>query len=140
MAQSITDLEDGYFLALWEVICETEKALCDISHIDSHYVSHVVTIMASWQEVVQATASHMETNDTAIYFMHCEDTRQATKEYVTEVIKECDTAHTQEKEMQKQAIKADNPEDPVVCLLEAGQHVCRLTEPLMLLSRKSRRH
>ena len=47
MAQSIVDLEDGYFLALWEVIYKTEKALCDISHIDLHYVSWVVTVMAS---------------------------------------------------------------------------------------------
>ena len=38
MAQCISDLEDGYFLALQEVIQKTEKALHDISHIDSHYV------------------------------------------------------------------------------------------------------
>ena len=47
MAQSITDLEDGYFLALQDVIHKTEKAPCDISNIDSHYVSHVVTVMGS---------------------------------------------------------------------------------------------
>ena len=70
MAQCITDLEDRYFLALREVIPRTEKALHDISHIDSHYVSLVVTVMASWQEAVQATTSHMETTDTAIYFAH----------------------------------------------------------------------
>ena len=107
---------------LQEVIHETEKALRDISHIDSHYVSRVVTVMASWQEVVQAATSHMETNDTAIYFACHEDACRATKEYVAEVIKaheECHTTHTQEKEMQKQAIKADNPEDPVIRLLEA---------------------
>ena len=98
MAQSITDIEDGYFMALWEVICETEKALPDILHIDSHYVSHVVTIMASWQEAVQATASHIKTNDMAIYFACCEDVQRATKEYVAEVIKaheECNATHTQ---------------------------------------------
>ena len=112
MAQCIADLEDGYFLALREVIRETEKALRDISHIDSHYVSRVVTVMASWQEVVQAVTSYMETNNTAIYFACCEDVHQATKEYMAEVIKaheECDATHAQEKEMQKQAIKADDP-------------------------------
>ena len=122
MAQCIADLEDGYFLALREVICETEKALHDISHIDSHYVSCVVSIMASWQEAVQAATSHMKTNDTAIYFTCHEDARRATKEYVVEVIKaceECNAAHDKEKEMWKQAIKADDPEDPVVCPLEA---------------------
>ena len=69
MAQCISDLEDGYFLAFREVIHETKKALHDISHIDSYYVSRAVTVMASWQEAVQAAASHMETTDTAIYFM-----------------------------------------------------------------------
>ena len=44
MATSIVDLEDGYFQALHEVIIETEKALRDVSHIDAHYVSHVVTV------------------------------------------------------------------------------------------------
>ena len=46
----------------------------------------------------------------------------ATKEYMMEVItarEECDATHTQEKEIQKQAIKANDLEDPVVCLLEA---------------------
>ena len=76
MAQSITDLEDGYFLALCEVIHETEKTLCDISHIDSYYVSWVVTVMASWQEVVQATASHMENADTTINFVCHEDAQR----------------------------------------------------------------
>ena len=60
MAESLMDLEDGYFKALREVIIETERALQDISRIDAHYVSQVVTVMASWQEAVQATATHME--------------------------------------------------------------------------------
>ena len=78
-------------------------------------------IMASWQEAVQAAASHMETTDTVIYFAHHKDARRVTKEYVVVVIKaceECDAAHTQKTEIQKQAIKADDPEDPVVHLLE----------------------
>ena len=87
MAQSITDLEDGYFTVLLEVIHETKKALCNISHIDSLYVSHVVTIMASWQEAVQAATSHMETTNTALYFACHEDVRRVNKEYVAEVIK-----------------------------------------------------
>ena len=122
MAQSIADLEDGYFLALWEVIRETEKALWDISHIDLHYISQVVMVMSSWQEAVQAAASHMETTDTAIYFACHEDVQRATKEYVKEVIKahdERDATHAQEQEIQKRAIQTGDPEDPVVCLLEA---------------------
>ena len=67
MAASITDLENGYFKALHEVIIETEKALCDVSRIDAHYVSRVVTVMTSWQEAVQAAASHMEGVDTTTY-------------------------------------------------------------------------
>ena len=47
MAASLLDLEDGYFKALREVIFETERALWDISCIDAHYVSQVVTVMAS---------------------------------------------------------------------------------------------
>ena len=47
MATSIMDLENGYFKALHEVIIKTEKALCDVSHIDTHYVSHVVMVMTS---------------------------------------------------------------------------------------------
>ena len=74
MAASIVDLEDGYFKALQEVIVETERALWDVSRIDAHYVSQVVTIMSSWQEAVQATASHMEGVDTTIYLTRCEDT------------------------------------------------------------------
>ena len=68
MAASIVGLEDGYFQALHEVIIETEKALCDVSCIDAHYVSCVVTVMTTWQEAVQAAASHMEGVDTTTYF------------------------------------------------------------------------
>ena len=67
MAASIMDLENGYFKALHEVIIETERALCDVSHIDAHNISHVVMVMTSWQEVVQAAASHMEGIDTTTY-------------------------------------------------------------------------
>ena len=35
--------------------------------------SQVVTVMSSWQEVVQTAASHMEGVDTTIYLMHRED-------------------------------------------------------------------
>ena len=42
---------------------ETKRALWDISHIGAQYVSQVVTVMASWQEVVQTTATHMEKAD-----------------------------------------------------------------------------
>ena len=63
MTQCIMELEDGYFIALQEVIRETKKALWDISRIDSHYISRVITVMASWQEAVQATTSTMETSD-----------------------------------------------------------------------------
>ena len=52
MAESLMDLEDGYFKALREVIIKMERALRDIFRIDAHYVSQVVTMMASWQEVV----------------------------------------------------------------------------------------
>ena len=48
MATSIVDLEDGYFRALLEVIVETERALRDMSRIEAHYVSQVVTVMSSW--------------------------------------------------------------------------------------------
>ena len=67
MAESLMDLEDGYFKALREVIIETERALWDISRIDAHYVSQVVTVMASWQEAAQAAATHMENADLTIY-------------------------------------------------------------------------
>ena len=55
--------------------------------------------MASWQEVVQATMSHMESTDTTIYLACHEDARRAMKEYVAKVIRACeqrDAAHTEE--------------------------------------------
>ena len=73
MAASIVDLEDGYFKALHEVIMETERALRDVSRIDTHYVSQVVMVMSTWQEVVQTAASHMEGIDTTIYLARRED-------------------------------------------------------------------
>ena len=82
MATSIVDLEDRYFKALHEVIVETERALRDMSRIDDHYVSQVVTVMSSWQEAVQTTASHMEGIDTTIYLARHEDVRKVTQEYV----------------------------------------------------------
>ena len=120
MATSIVDLEDGYFKALHEVIIETEKALRKVSRIDAHYVSRVVTVMNSWQEAVQTAVSHMEGVDTTIYLAHREDTQKVTKEYVAMVIQalqECDAAHKEEQKRWKEAIKADDFEDPVVCLL-----------------------
>ena len=57
MAESLMDLEDGYFKALYEVIVEMERAVRDISCIDAHYVSQVVMVMASWQEAVQTAAT-----------------------------------------------------------------------------------
>ena len=44
-----------------------ERALQDVSRIDAHYVSQVVTVMASWQEAVQTAATHMENTDLTIY-------------------------------------------------------------------------
>ena len=82
MAKSLMDLEDGYFKALWEVIIKTERALQDVSCIDAHYVSQVVTVMASWQEAVQTTATHMENTDLTIYLAHREDARRVMREYV----------------------------------------------------------
>ena len=120
MAASIIELEDGYFKALHEVIVETEKALWDISWIDTHYVSHVVMVMASWQEAVQAASSHMENVNLTIYLAHRKDARRARKEYVATVIRareECDATHAKEQEARKEAIKADDPEDPVIHLL-----------------------
>ena len=70
MAESLMDLEDGYFKALREVIIKTKGALRDISHIDAHYVTQVVTVMASWQEAVQAVATHIENADLTIYLAH----------------------------------------------------------------------
>ena len=120
MAASIVDLEDGYFKALHEVIVETERALRDVSWIDTHYVSQVVTVMSSWQEVVQTAASHMEGIDTTIYLECREDTQRATQEYVAAVVRareECDTAHVVKQGARRQALKDDNHGDPVVHLL-----------------------
>ena len=116
------DLEDGYFKALREVIIETERALWDVSRIDAHYVSQVVTVMASWQEAVQTAATHMENADLTIYLARREDARRATREYVAAVIKareDHDATHANEAEAQKQVIKSSDPEDPVVHLLDA---------------------
>ena len=107
-AASLLDLEDSYFKALWEVTIETERALRDISHIDAHYVSQVVTVMASWQEAVQTAATHMENIDLTIYLARWEDARRAMREYVAAVIKareERDAAHSKEAEAWKQAIR-----------------------------------
>ena len=120
MAKSIVGLEDGYFKALCEVIVETEKALRDMLRIDAHYISRVVTVMSSWQEAVQMAASHMEGVDMTTYLTRREDTQRATHEYVKEVVRareECDATHTKEQEKQKQAIKANDYEDPIMCLL-----------------------
>ena len=117
MAKSLMDLEDGYFKALWEVITKMERALWDISCIDAHYVSQVVTVMASWQEAVQTAATHMENADLTIYLAHREDAWRVTREYVAAVIKaheECDATHADEAEVWKQAIKSGDPEDPVI--------------------------
>ena len=79
MARSIMDLEDGYFKTLHEVIVETEKVLHDVSRIDAHYISHVVTVMTDWQEAVQVATSHMENIDTTIYLVCHEDAWRATR-------------------------------------------------------------
>ena len=126
MAESLMDLEDGYFKALLEVILGTERALWDVCHIDAHYISQVVTVMASWQEVVQTTATHMENANLTIYLAHREDAWRATREYMATVIKaheEHDATHADEAEVWKQAIKSSDPEDPVVCLLDATHWV-----------------
>ena len=128
MATSIVDLEDGYFKTLYDVIIETEKALRDMSRIDAHYVSRMVTVMNSWQEAVQTAASHMEGADTTIYLAHREDAWRVTKEYVAVVIQarqECDAAHKEEQKRQKEAIKTDDFEDPVVRLLHITRKAAR---------------
>ena len=115
------DLEDGYFKALHEVIIEMERALRDISHIDAHYISQEVMVMASWQEAVQTAATHIENADLTMYLACQEDAWRVTKEYVAAVIKaheERDATHAKETEAWKQAIKTGDPEDPVVRLLE----------------------
>ena len=99
MAASIMDLENGYFKALHEVIIKMEKALRDMLRIDAHYVCRVVTVIASWQEAVQAATSHMEGVDTTTYLVCQEDVQRATHEYVKEVIQACEehtTAHKEE--------------------------------------------
>ena len=101
MATSIMGLEEGYFKALCEVIDETKRALWDVSRIDAHYVSRVVTVMSSWQEAVQMAASHMEGVDLTTYLAHLEDTQRATHEYVKAVVqarKERNAAHVVEHE------------------------------------------
>ena len=128
MAASIMDLEDGYFKALYEVIVETERALRGVSRIDAHYVIQVMTVMSSWQEVVQTAASHMEGVDTAIYFARREDAWKVTREYVAAVVKareECDTAHVVEEVARKQALKDDDYRDPVVRLLHVTRKAAR---------------
>ena len=120
MAASIVDLEDRYFKALHEVIVETERALWDMSRINAHYVSQVITVMSAWQEVVQTAASHMEGVDTTIYLVRREDARRVTQEYVAAVVKareEHEAAHTVEQGVQRQALKDDDHGDPVVRLL-----------------------
>ena len=128
MAASIVDLEDGYFRALHEVIVETERALRDVSRIDAHYVSQVITVMASWQEAVQTAASHMEGVGTTIYLARHEDARKATREYMAAVVKareERDAAHVVEEESRRQALKDDDHRDPVVCLLHVTRTAAR---------------
>ena len=110
------------------MIIETERALQDISCIDAHYVSQVVTMMASWQEVVQTAVTHMENADLTIYLARRKDTRRATREYVAAMIKACedhDATHANEAEAQKQAIKSGDPEDPVIHLLDATCRAAR---------------
>ena len=97
-----------------------------ISHIDAHYVSQVVTVMASWQEAVQTAVTHMENADLTIYLARREDRRKATREYVAAVIKareERDVTHTDEAEARKQAIKSGDPKDPVIRLLDTTRQV-----------------
>ena len=123
MAESLMDLEDSYFKALYEVIVEMERALRDISHIDPHYISKVVMVMASWQEAVQTAVTNMENADLTINLACWEDTWRVTKEYVAAVIKareECDAAHTKETEARREVIKASDPKDPVIHWLEAS--------------------
>ena len=85
-------------------------------------------VMASWQEAVQAAASHMENADLTIYLARWEDVRRAMKEYVTMVIKarkERDAAHAKETEAWKEAIKTGDPEDAVVHLLDVMHKAAR---------------
>ena len=127
MAASIVDLEDGYFKALHEVIVETERALRDMSRIDAHYVSQVVTVMSAWQEAVQTAASHMEGVDTTIYLTHHEDMRRVTQEYVAAVMKarEERDAHAVEQGVRRQALQDYDHGDPIVRLLSVTRQVAR---------------
>ena len=128
MATSIVYLEDGYFKALHEVIVETKRALRDVSRIDAHYVSQVVTIMSSWQEAVQTAASHMEGIDTTIYLARHEDVRKVTQEYIAAVVKareESDAAQAVEQGVRRQALKDDDQGDPVVRLLGITRQAVR---------------
>ena len=57
--------------------------------------------MASWQEVVQTAATHMENTNLTMYLVHQEDARRVRKEYMAAVIKACeerDAAHAKETE------------------------------------------
>ena len=126
MAASTVDLEDGYFKAFHEVIVETERTLQVVCQINAHYVSQVLTVMSSWQEAVQTTASHMEGIDTTIYLARHEDARKVTQEYVAAVVKareECNAAQAVEQGARRQALKDDNHGDPVVHLLGITQQV-----------------
>ena len=128
MAASIVDLEDGCFKALHKVIVETKLALRDVSRIDAHYVSQVVMVMSSWQEVVQTAASHMEGVDTTIYLARLRDARKVTQEYVVAVVKareERDAAHAVEQGAWRQALKDDDHGDPVVRLLDITRQAAR---------------
>ena len=128
MAASIVDLEDGYFKALYKVIVETERALKEVSRIDAHYVSQVITVMSSWQEAIQAAASHMEGIDTTIYLTHREDAWKVTQECVAAVMKaieERDAAHTVEQGARRQALKDDDHRDPIVRLLDITRQAAR---------------
>ena len=119
MVKSLMDLKNGYFKALWEVIIEMERALWDVSGIDAHYVSQVVTAMASWQEAVQTSGTNIENADLTIYLTCREDMQRVMREYVAAVIKaheEHDAAHADEAEVWKQAMKSGDPEDPVILL------------------------
>ena len=103
---------------------ETERALWDVSRIVAHYVSQVVMVMSSWQEVVQTAASHMEGVDTTIYLARREDAQKVTREYVAAVVKareECDAACVVEEEAWRQALKDDDHGDPIVHLLHVTQ-------------------
>ena len=70
----------------------------------------------------------MEGVDTTIYLAHREDARKVTKEYVAMVIQarqECNTAHEEEQKRQKEAVKADDFEDPVIRLLHVTRKAAR---------------